>query len=212
MSVIRILIADDHPVVRAGVRGMLASQEDMEVVGEAESGAQALKMAREVLPDVVLLDLRMPETSGLWAIEQIKKAKLPIQILVLTTYDTDAEIFRAIEAGATGYLLKDSPRDALFEAVRAAAAGRATLAPRVAAKLMEKLRGSGTEALTLREIQVLQMVAKGGSNKAIAKKLRISEATVKTHLIHIYGKLDVSDRTAAVTKALEKGIFTLGDA
>lgn len=209
MSGIRILIVDDHPVVRAGVAGMIATQPDMVVIGEAGDGAAAVRLTQELDPDVVLMDLRMPGHHGLWAIERLKELGHAAQILVLTTYDTDAEVFKAIDAGAIGYLLKDSPRELLFEALRAAAMGRATLAPKIAQKLMQKVRSTGEETLTLREIQVLQWVARGYSNGAVAKQLRISAATVKSHLVHIYSKLGVSDRTAAVTKALEKGMISL---
>lgn len=211
MKSIRILMVDDHPVVRAGLRGMLASQEDFLVLDEASDGASAVALAETLCPDVVLLDLRMPQTGGLWAIPKLLALKVPPQILVLTTFDTDAEVFRAIEAGAIGYLLKDSPRDSLFSAIRAAAAGKPALAPAIAAKLMGRVRQAGGEALTLREIEVLQQVSRGRSNREIAKTLRISQATVKSHLIHIFEKLGVSDRTAAVTSALEKGIFSLGN-
>lgn len=209
MTEIRILVVDDHPVVRAGIRGMLNSQQDMTVIGETGDGKSGLAMVKQHRPDVVLLDLRMPEYGGLWLIENMKSDNIPSRVLVLTTYDTDAEVFRAIEAGATGYLLKDCPRETLFAAIRAAAAGESTLAPKVAAKLMAKVRASGAEALSLREIEVLRKVARGTTNREIARQLRISEATVKTHLIHIYGKLGVSDRTSAVTRALELGIFSL---
>jgi len=211
MKSIRILMVDDHPVVRAGLRGMLASQEDFLVLDEASDGASAVALAETLRPDVVLLDLRMPQTGGLWAIPKLLALKVPPQILVLTTFDTDAEVFRAIEAGAIGYLLKDSPRDSLFSAIRAAAAGKPALAPAIAAKLMGRVRQAGGKALTLREIEVLQQVSRGSSNREIAKTLRISQATVKSHLIHIFEKLGVSDRTAAVTSALEKGIFSLGN-
>lgn len=211
MKEIQILVVDDHPVVRAGIRGMLSSQADMRVVGEAGEGKAALDLVNRHVPDVVLLDLRMPEFGGLWFIEQMSRLEMPARVLVLTTYDTDAEVFKAIEAGATGYLLKDCPRETLFSAIRAAATGEATLAPKVAAKLMAKVRATGAEALSLREIEVLQKVARGATNREIARQLRISEATVKSHLIHVYSKLDVSDRTSAVTRALELGIFALGE-
>ena len=210
MDRIRLIIVDDHPVVRAGLQGMLAGQPDLEVVGEATTGAEAVALVAELRPTVVLVDLRMPEMDGVAAIERIVDGYPETQILVLTTYDTDADILRAIEAGATGYLLKDTPREELFRAVRAAARGESVLAPTVAARLMQQLRTPDAKSLTVREIEVLSLVARGASNKEIGRQLHISEATVKTHLLHIFAKLEVSDRTAAVTTALKRGILSLG--
>ena len=209
MNSIRILIADDHPVVREGLAGMLAGQPDFNVVGMAADGAAAVKLHTTRSPDVTLMDLQMPGLDGVGAIEAIRAQKPLAHILVLTTYDSDAEILRAIEAGATGYLLKDTPREELFRAIRAAAKGDSVLAPSVAARLMTRMRAPAEENLSAREIEVLLLVAKGNSNKEVGKALYISTATVKTHLIHIYNKLGVGDRTAAVTTALEKGIITL---
>ncbi len=209
MASIRILITDDHPVVREGLAGMLSAQPDFEVVGEAADGETAVTLHQSLSPDVTLMDLRMPGMDGVGAIEAIKARQPSANILVLTTYDSDADILRAIEAGATGYLLKDTPREELFRAIRAAAAGESVLAPTVAARIMTQMRAPAEENLSSREIEVLQLVAKGHSNKDIGKALHISTATVKTHLIHIYNKLGVDDRTAAVTTALEKGIITL---
>ena len=209
MSMIRILITDDHPVVREGLAGMLAGQPDFEVVGVATDGNSAVQQYNDLSPDVTLMDLRMPGLDGVGAIEEIRSRHPAAHILVLTTYDSDADILRAIEAGATGYLLKDTPREELFRAIRAAASGESVLAPAVAARLMTRMRAPAEEHLSAREIEVLQLVAKGNSNKEIGKSLHISTATVKTHLIHIYNKLGVDDRTAAVTTALEKGIITL---
>jgi DNA-binding NarL/FixJ family response regulator len=206
---IRVVIADDHPVVRTGLRGMLETQTDIEVVGEAEDGKQAVSLAGRLEPDVVLMDLQMPELDGVSATEQICARLSHTHVLVLTTYDTDADITRAINAGATGYLLKDAPRGDLFRAIRAASRGESVLTPAVATRLMNKMRGPAVDALTEREIDVLTQVAGGRSNKEIAGNLYISEATVKTHLVHIFGKLGVDDRTAAVTSALEKGIIRL---
>ena len=209
MDTIHILVIDDHPVVREGLAGMLAGQPDFEVVGMAADGETAVTMHRSLSPDVALMDLRMPGLDGVGAIEAIKAQQPAAHILVLTTYDSDADILRAIEAGATGYLLKDTPREELFRAIRAAARGESVLAPTVAARLMTRMRAPAEENLSAREIEVLQLVAKGSSNKEVGKALHISTATVKTHLIHIYNKLGVDDRTAAVTTALEKGIITL---
>ncbi|HSM56245.1 MAG TPA: response regulator transcription factor [Candidatus Sulfomarinibacteraceae bacterium] len=209
MDKIRILITDDHPVVREGLSGMLAGQSDFEVIGLAADGDTAVKMHGSLAPDVTLMDLRMPGLDGVGAIKAIKAQQPSSRIIVLTTYDSDADILPAIEAGATGYLLKDAPREELFRAIRAAARGDSVLAPAVAARLMTRMRATAEENLSAREIEVLQLVAKGASNKEIGKSLHISTATVKTHLIHIYGKLGVDDRTAAVTTALEKGIITL---
>jgi DNA-binding NarL/FixJ family response regulator len=206
---IRLIIADDHPVVRAGLQGMLAGQPDLNVVGEAGTGTEAVHLTAELRPDVVLMDLRMPDMDGVTAIEQIRSRFPQTHTLVLTTYDTDADILRAVEAGATGYLLKDAPRETLYRAIRAAARGESILAPTVATRLLGQMRAPAQETLSTREIEVLSCVARGASNKEIARQLHISEATVKTHLIHIFGKLGVSDRTVAVTTALKRGILRL---
>jgi DNA-binding NarL/FixJ family response regulator len=206
---IRLLIADDHPVVRDGLRGMLASEPDFEVVGEAASGAEAVRLVEREGPDVVLMDLQMPDVDGVAATTEIVARFPRTRVLVLTTYDTDADILRAVEAGATGYLLKDTPRERLFPAIRSAARGETVLAPTVATRLVGRMRRPGAEALTAREVEVLGRVAKGASNADIAASLFISEATVKTHLLHIFAKLGVDDRTAAVMAALERGIIPL---
>ena len=206
---IRVLIADDHPVVRAGLAGMLSAQADLEVVGEAEDGREAVDLVGSLGPDVVLMDLRMPRMDGVSAITEIKGRHPGVHVLVLTTYDTDADILRAVEAGATGYLLKDSPREQLYRAVRATAAGRTSLAPGLAERLMDKLREPRRMELSAREVEVLRLVRRGLSNREIGREMHVSEATVKTHLIHAYGKLGVSDRTAAVSAALERGILRL---
>ena len=210
MEPIRILIADDHPIVRAGLQDVLSSQPDFEVIAEAKNGAEAVALADRLKPHVVLTDLSMPEMDGVTAIARIKAEHQDIHILVLTTYDSDSDVLPAIEAGAIGYLLKDSPREELFEAIRAAAQGKPLLTSSIAARLMERMRGPAVEALSSREIDVLKLVAKGASNREIADRLYITEATVKSHLIRIYSKLGVADRTAAVTKALEQGILRLG--
>ena len=209
MGTIRLIVVDDHPVVRDGLRGMLAVEAEFQVVGEAANGAEAVALVATLMPDVLLMDLRMPGMDGVTATEQIKSTHPGIHILVLTTYDSDADILRAVEAGATGYLLKDAPREELFRAVRATARGESVLAPSVAARLMGQMRRPAEEALTAREIQVLGLVAQGASNKEIGQQLCISEATVKSHLIHIFDKLAVSDRTAAVTTAVKRGILRL---
>jgi len=207
--VIRILLADDHPVVRDGLRGMLAGEADFEVVGEAASGVEAVRLTEREQPDVVLMDLQMPEMDGATATAEIAARFPGTRVLVLTTYDTDADILRAVEAGATGYLLKDTPRAQLVDAVRAASRGETVLAPPVAARLVSRMRQPATEALTAREVEVLDLVARGSSNADIAAALFISEATVKTHLLHVFAKLAVDDRTAAVVAALERGIIAL---
>ena len=209
MERIRLIIVDDHPVVRTGLQGMLAGQPDFEVVGEATTGAEAVEMVAQHQPEVVLMDLQMPEMDGVAATAEIKSQHPETHVLILTTYDTDADILRAVEAGATGYLLKDAPREELFHAVRAAAQGKTILAPTVATRLLEQMREPAQETLSGREVQVLELVADGASNKEIGKQLHVSEATVKSHLLHIFDKLGVADRTAAVTTALKRGILRL---
>jgi DNA-binding NarL/FixJ family response regulator len=209
MSPIRIVIADDHPIFRAGLQGLLSAQEDFKVVGEAANGREAISVVRHASPDVLLVDLQMPELDGLGAIKEIRGIAPETRILVLTTYDSDGDILRAVEAGATGYLLKDTPREELFRAIRATARGDSVLSPSVASKLVGRARGPLERSLSARELEVLTLVARGTSNKIIGKELRISEATVKTHLLHIFAKLGVDDRTAAVTAAMERGILRL---
>jgi DNA-binding NarL/FixJ family response regulator len=206
---VRILVTDDHPVVRAGLSGMLSGEPDFEVVGEAQNGKEAVAFVGERKPDVVLMDLRMPEMDGVTAIQHIKSSYPDVHILVLTTYESDADILRAIETGATGYLLKDTPREELFGAIRMVAQGQSPLAPGVAARLMQRVRNPEEEGLSTREIEVLELVAHGTSNKEIAKQLWVSETTVKSHMLHIFDKLSVTDRTAAVTEALKRGIIRL---
>ena len=204
---IRVLIADDHAVVRAGLRALLVA-DDLEVIGEAADGEEALKLAIELSPNVVLMDLSMPKLDGFGATRRIKLAKPEIHMVVLTTFETEADVTRAIDAGAIGYLLKDAPKEEIGRAVRAAASGRATLAAEAAAHLMND-RKTEQKTLTRRELDVLERVAKGATNAEIAKALRISEATVKTHLLHVFEKLEVDDRTAAVTRAVERKILRL---
>ncbi len=205
---IRLLIADDHPVVRDGLSGMFAADPDFEVAGEAADGAEAVRLAQAVKPDVILMDLRMPVMDGATAITELARHGSTARVLVLTTYDTDSYVLPAIEAGATGYLLKDAPRAELLRAVRAAAAGQAVLAPSVAARLMNRVRAPETEPLSQRELEVLGLIAAGATNREAAARLFISEATVKTHLLHIYAKLGVNDRAAAVAEAFNRGLLT----
>ena len=209
MDKLKIIIVDDHPVVREGLAGMLAGQPDFEVVALAANGVEGVTLYEQHTPDVVLMDLRMPVLDGVGAIEAILGKRPSAHILVLTTYDSDADIVRAIEAGATGYLLKDAPREELFRSIRAAARGESALSPAVASRLMSRMRAPAEENLSRREIEVLQLVARGASNREVGKQLHISTATVKTHLIHIFDKLGVNDRTSAVTAALERRILTL---
>ncbi|WP_405665578.1 response regulator transcription factor [Streptomyces sp. NBC_01166] len=208
--VITLLVVDDHPVVRDGLRGMFASAPGFEVLGEAADGVAAVELTTRLDPDVVLMDLRMPGGGGVAAIAELARLGTRSKVLVLTTYDTDSDTLPAIEAGATGYLLKDAPRDELFTAVRAAADGRTVLSPAVASRLVSRVRtpaGPGQEPLSTREREVLRLVARGTSNREIAAELFISEATVKTHLTHVFAKLGAKDRAAAVAVAYERGIL-----
>jgi DNA-binding NarL/FixJ family response regulator len=202
---IKVLLVDDHPVVREGLRGMLAAEPDLEVVGEAGGAAEAVAAVRRHAPDVVLMDLRMPGSDGVEATAGVLSERPGTRVVVLTTYETDADILRAVEAGAAGYLLKDVTRRDLAQAVRTAARGETVLAPSVAAKLVARMRAPVD--LSPREIEVLRLVARGRTNAEIGRELSISEATVKTHLLRAFGKLGVSGRTAAVTTALERGIL-----
>jgi DNA-binding NarL/FixJ family response regulator len=210
---IRLLIADDHPVVRDGLSSMFARDPEFEVLGEASDGAEAVRLALALAPDVILMDLRMPGMDGLTAITELGRRGSAARVLVLTTYDTDSHVLPAIEAGATGYLLKDAPRADLLRAVRAAARGEAVLSPSVAARLMSRFRAPGAGRpdpgpLSQRELEVLELVAAGNTNREAAARLYISEATVKTHLLNIYAKLGVSDRAAAVAEAFNRGLLT----
>ncbi|KWX23029.1 LuxR family transcriptional regulator [Mycolicibacterium wolinskyi] len=200
-----VLLVDDHPVVREGLRGMIDAEDDLEVIGEAASGAEAITMAESLRPDVVLMDLRMPGVDGVAATERILASSASTRVVVLTTYESDADILRAVEAGAAGYLLKDASRAQLAAAVRDAAAGKTVLAPSVASRLFGLMRAPAS--LSTREVEVLALVAKGKTNADIGRELHISEATVKTHLLRTFNKLDVSDRTAAVTTAMSLGLL-----
>ena len=206
---LRLLVVDDHPVVRMGLVAMLSEHADFEVVGEAVDGAEAVVLAARLSPDVVLMDLRMPVLDGAAATARLRAGPDAPAVLVLTTYDTDADIVRAVEAGANGYLLKDSPREVLADAIRRAARGETVLAPPVVARLASRMRAPTGPALTERETDVLRCVAKGLSNAAVGRELHIGEATVKTHLLRAFEKLGVTDRTAAVTAALRAGLIDL---
>lgn len=207
MNPIRLLVADDHPVVRDGIVGMVGSDPDVEVVGEASDGDEAVQLARALDPDVVLMDLRMPRMDGVAAIRELARLGIGGRVVVLTTFDADADVLPAIEAGATGYLLKDAPRDELLRAVRAAAAGQAVLAPTVASRLVGRVRTPEANVLSPRELEVLALVADGATNRAAGARLHLSEATVKTHLLSIYAKLGVGDRAAAVAEGFRRGLL-----
>jgi DNA-binding NarL/FixJ family response regulator len=204
---IRLLIVDDHPVVRDGLRGVFTGDPDFEVVGEAGDGAEAVAMAERVPTDVVLMDLRMPRMGGVEAIARLRAAAPSTRVLVLTTFDTDRDVLPAIEAGATGYLLKDAPRDELVRAVRAASRGESVLSPAVAGRLMGQVRKPTQDALSRRELEVLKLIADGATNREAATRLFVSEATIKTHLLHIYDKLGVRDRAGAVGEAYKRRLL-----
>lgn len=205
---LRIIVVDDHPVMRAGVVALLAAEPTIDIVGEAADGRAAIELVQRLTPDVALIDLRMPALDGVAATTEIVANHAGTRVLILTTYDTDTDIERAVEAGAIGYLLKDTTREQLVNAIHAAARGETVLAPRVAQRLVAKMRQPAPIALTAREIDVLNATADGLSNADIGKRLIIAEATVKTHLLRIFAKLDVNDRTHAVVVALERGLLT----
>ena len=214
MDTVKVLIVDDHAVVRDGLITMLGREKDFTVVGEAQNGLEAVEKAQDLEPDVILMDLRMPELDGVEAMRRIRSQNPEVRFIVLTTYDTDEYIFHAIEAGAKGYLLKDASREELFNAVRAVYRGESLIQPGVAAKILDRFsqlsrQATSTSLLSEREVEVLQLVAKGSANKEIGASLSISESTVKTHVANIFQKLDVNDRTDAVTQALQKGIIKL---
>jgi DNA-binding NarL/FixJ family response regulator len=204
---IRLLLVDDHPVVRDGLRGVFADDPDFEVVGEAANGAEAVARVQRAGADVVLMDLRMPEMGGVEAMRRLRETAPSVRVLVLTTYDTDSDVLAAIEAGATGYLLKDAPREELIRAVRAAFKGESVLSPAVARRLMGQVRKPPPESLSQRELRVLQLIADGATNREAAARLFVSEATIKTHLLHIYDKLGVRDRAAAVGEAYRRRLL-----
>ena len=217
MDSIKILIVDDHEVVRDGLSVMMGRQEDFAVMGEASNGLEAVEKARELKPDVILMDLRMPELDGVEAMRRIREQDADVKFIVLTTYDTDEYIFDAIEAGAKGYLLKDASREELFQAVHAVHRGESLIEPGVQSRLLDRLaqlsrqatQTSSNDTLSGRETEVLQLMAHGSANKAIAAVLSISESTVKTHVSNIFQKLEVGQRTEAVTKAMSLGIIKL---
>ena len=211
---IRVLVADDHPIVRSGIVGILADADDLEVVGEAADGAEVVAQARLLRPDVVLMDLRMPVLDGVAATGQIVAAGLG-RVLVLTTYESDEQILAAIGAGAAGYLLKASPSSEILAGVRAVAGGESALSPSVAARLVQHVRTGPVELvvtpslLSPRELDVLRLVATGRTNAEIGRELYIGEATVKSHLLKAFSKLEVADRTHAVTRAIERGLIEM---
>ncbi|MAP64145.1 MAG: DNA-binding response regulator [Microbacterium sp.] len=207
---IRLVIVDDHPVVRAGLVGLLSDEPGLEVVGEAADGEAAVRVVAATTPDVVLMDLRMPGVDGVAATARLV-AEHAARVLILTTYESDDQILAAIEAGASGYLLKAAPQDEIVAGIRSVAAGQTALSPQVAVRLVQRMREPAPEAaasLTVRETEVLRLVAAGRSNKQIAAALGIEESTVKTHLLRVFEKLDVADRTRAVTLAMERGLLT----
>jgi DNA-binding NarL/FixJ family response regulator len=214
VETIKILIADDHPVVREGLIAMLSREGDFEVVGEAKDGVEAVNRAKELSPDVVLMDLRMPEMDGVEAMRQIRPTMPDVKFIILTTYSDDDYIFSGIEAGARAYLLKDAPREDLFKAIRSVYRGESLIQPVVASKLLDRFsqlsrRTPAGDELSEREMEVLCLMAKGAANKEISAGLNIAQSTVKTHITNIFQKLGVNDRTEAVTKALKKGIIHL---
>jgi DNA-binding NarL/FixJ family response regulator len=211
VTAIRLLLADDHPVVRAGLRAVLESEPDIAVVDDVDTAEAAVERAGRGDIDVVLMDLQFGTgLSGSAATRQITMAPAAPRVIILTTYDTDADIIAAVEAGACGYLLKDAPPEELSAAVRTAAAGQSALAPAIAGRLIERIR-IPSQALSTRETDVLVLVAAGRSNQQIAAELFVSQATVKSHLVHIFAKLDVDSRTAAVAVAVQRGLIRRSD-
>jgi DNA-binding NarL/FixJ family response regulator len=206
---VRILVADDHPVVRAGLRALLSAQDEFDVAGEAADGAEAVELAEQLSPAIVLMDIRMGSgLDGIEATRRITRLPNPPKVIVLTTYDSDADVLRALAAGAAGYLLKETPPDEVFAALRSVAAGETVVSPAVASRLARRFR-SPELVLSHREIEILELLAAGRPNKEIGKALFISEATVKTHLAHIYDKLGVDNRTAAVRAAVDSRLIRL---
>ena len=213
MSDIRILVADDHPIVREGLIAILDTQEDFEVVGEAASGAEALDLIKMLKPDVLLLDLEMPDTDGLAVLQSLKEQESDVRAIVFTVFDTDDRIMSAVQTGAKGYILKGAPRDQIFNAVRIVNQGGSLLEPVVASKLMEQVNRTRNDpdALTPRELEVLPLLATGQLNKEIADTLDITERTVKFHVSSILGKLGAGNRTEAVSIAAQRGLIRMGE-
>jgi len=214
VEAIKILIADDHPVVREGLFAMLSREVDFDVIGEAKDGVEAVNKAKELSPDVVLMDLRMPEMDGVEAMRQIKSEMPDVKFIILTTYSDDEYIFSGIEAGARAYLLKDAPSEDLFKAIRAVHRGESLIQPVVASKLLDRFselsrRTPSGDELSSRELEILCLMAKGAANKEISAQLNIAQSTVKTHISNVFQKLGVNDRTEAVTQAIKKGIIRL---
>jgi len=214
VEAIRILIVDDHPVVREGIGSMLKREPDFKIVGEATNGLEAIEKVRELSPDIVLMDLRMPELDGVEAMIRIRAEKPEVKFIILTTFSDDEYIFRGIAAGARAYLLKDAPRAELFSAIRTVSKGESQIQPVVASRVLDKLaelskKPPAAETLSDRETEVLKLMAKGVSNKELADQLSITQSTVKTHITSIFQKLNVTTRTEAVTTALRKGIIQL---
>jgi DNA-binding NarL/FixJ family response regulator len=207
-ATIHILIIDDHPVVRAGLASMLSTHPDIEVIGSASSGGEALALLEKIAPDVILIDLRMPGMSGLETIRVIKLRKDPPRIIVLTNSETDEDIYQAVGAGAEGYLLKSTPQDGLLDAIRLVRANKRYLPAHIAAQLSDRMARSD---LTPREHQILQLVAKGLTNKEIGRVIGISDNTARNHVNNIIGKLEVSDRTEAATIAMRQGLISFAD-
>lgn len=206
---IRILVADDHPVVRDGLVAMLGTQVDFEVVGESVTGREAVEMADGLKPDVIFLDLEMPELDGVDALRKMRLANPKVKVIVFTAFDTDDRILAAVQAGAQGYLLKGAPREEVFQAVRVVHGGGSLLQPVVASKLLRQVSETGSDTLTPREVEVLKLMAQGLQNKEIALKLVISERTVKFHVSSILSKLGAGNRTEAVSLAAQRGLVDL---
>lgn len=216
---IRVLLTDDQAIVRKGIQALLATETNIEVVGEAENGKEAIQLVEKLKPDVILMDLQMPEMDGIQAIQHINAAKTNVRILVLTSFATDDKVFPAIKAGALGYLLKDSSPEELIQAIRQVHRGESSLHPTIARKVLQELsrppapeQNPTSEPLTEREVDVLRLVARGMGNQQIADQLIISEATVRTHVSNILSKLHLASRTQAALYALQKGLASLDDA
>jgi two-component system, NarL family, response regulator len=203
---IRILVADDHPVVRDGIVSIVEVEKDMDVVAHASDGVEAVELAKKLLPDIILLDLRMPRMDGLEVIAQIRSRHLPSKVIVLTTFDSEQDVHLALKAGARGYLLKDTPRPVLLETIRQVQGGKTCIPPRIGQKLVENM---SRPELSVRELDILKLVAEGKSNKAIGDQLGIAEGTVKTHVKSLLKKLQAPGRTAAVKEAVHRGLVQL---